>query len=152
MRFIGILPSAFLLKVMAMSSSVYAQTADNRASVAVPTGAIETLATNNSAIDSDTIFADIVATNDSETNVDGLAGDPSVLNVFDGDTINGVNAGLGNVILRLPTGETVPAGLTFNPATGVVGVDPNTPAGTLSFQYEICEIANPTNCRTATVS
>tara|TARA_R110000787_G_scaffold280905_1_gene391912 strand:+ start:21675 stop:24920 length:3246 start_codon:yes stop_codon:yes gene_type:complete len=148
----GMLSSAIPIMVLAMSSTAYAQTADNTATVTAPAGAFETVSGNNSATDSDTIFAAIVATNDSVSNVDGLAGAATVLNVFTGDTLNGGAAGTGNVILTLAPGETVPAGLTFNPANGDVGVDADTPAGTYTFDYQICEAANPTNCEIATVT
>jgi hypothetical protein len=34
----------------------------------------------------------------------------------------------------------------------VVTVAPNTPAGDYTVQYTICEVLNPTNCDTATVT
>ena len=40
----------------------------------------------------------------------------------------------------------------LNPATGAVNVAPGTPAGTYTLVYQICEILNPTNCDTATVT
>ncbi len=45
-----------------------------------------------------------------------------------------------------PTGP-----LTVN-ADGTVSVAPNTGAGTYTIEYTICEVANPTNCDTATVT
>jgi hypothetical protein len=50
------------------------------------------------------------------------------------------------------SGASVPAVLTFDPATGAVSVKPGTPAGTYHFDYTICEKLNPTNCATATAS
>ncbi|MFY2762425.1 hypothetical protein, partial [Arenimonas sp. MALMAid1274] len=41
--------------------------------------------------------------------------------------------------------------LTVN-ADGSVDVAPNTPAGTYTVDYEICEVLNPANCDTATVT
>ncbi|NJS15532.1 MAG: hypothetical protein HC788_14210 [Sphingopyxis sp.] len=49
-------------------------------------------------------------------------------------------------------GTVLPVGLAFDPATGDVSVNPGTPAGTYSFDYQICERLNPTNCAAATVS
>jgi len=60
----GMLSSALPFAVMAMSSTAYAQTADNSASVAVPAGAVELSVANNSATDSDTVLA--VITNNDE--------------------------------------------------------------------------------------
>ncbi len=96
--------------------------------------------------------AAVTAANDSKTGVNGVAGDPAALNLFTGDTINGVAATPSNATLSVASGSTVPAQLTFDPAMGVVGVKPGTPAGTYSFDYQICEALNPTNCKTATAS
>jgi large repetitive protein len=96
--------------------------------------------------------AAVTAANDTKTGVNGVAGDPAALNLFAGDTINGVAATPSNATLSIASGSTVPSQLTFDPATGVVGVKPGTPAGTYSFDYQICETLNPTNCKTATAS
>ena len=96
--------------------------------------------------------APIVAVDDTATGVDGLAGDTNALNVLDDDTLNSAAATLGNVDITVATGSTVPPELTFDPATGVVGVLSNTLADTYSFQYTICEELNPTNCDTATAT
>ena len=96
--------------------------------------------------------APVAAVNDSVIVPDGVAGVPSALNVFDGDSINGVPATPSNATLSVAAGSSVPNQLTFDSATGVVGVRPNTPAGTYSFSYQICETLNPTNCRLAMAS
>ena len=36
--------------------------------------------------------------------------------------------------------------------TGVITVQPNTPSGDYSFQYQICDKLNPSNCDIATVT
>jgi gliding motility-associated-like protein/uncharacterized repeat protein (TIGR01451 family) len=41
--------------------------------------------------------------------------------------------------------------ITVN-ANGTVSVDPNTPAGIYTAKYTICEVLNPSNCDTATVT
>jgi hypothetical protein len=46
----------------------------------------------------------------------------------------------------------VPAGLTFDPATGNVSVLEGTPADEYNFDYQICETLNPDNCTTATAT
>jgi large repetitive protein len=94
----------------------------------------------------------IVAANDSKTGVNGISGDPAALNLFTGDSIDGAAASPGNATLSVAGGSSVPSQLTFNPATGVVGVKPGTPAGTYTFDYQICETASPANCKTATAS
>ena len=68
------------------------------------------------------------------------------------DTLNGlpvvIGTAQGNITL---TAVSVPSGLTLNP-NGTVTIAPNTPAGTYSVQYTICEVTNPTNCDTVTSS
>jgi uncharacterized repeat protein (TIGR01451 family) len=93
----------------------------------------------------------IVATNDSASGINGLAGATAVVNAFTGDTVNGVAASPSNATLSVAPGA-VPAGLTFNTSTGNVDVAAGTPAGTYSFQYTICETLNPTNCQNATIT
>ena len=100
----------------------------------------------------DVVAAPVAATNDSATGLNGATGVPSALNVLAGDSINGVAATLANATLSVATGSSVPSQLSFDPATGVVGVNPGTPAGTYSFDYQICETLNPANCKTATAS
>jgi hypothetical protein len=41
---------------------------------------------------------------------------------------------------------------TINPTTGTVVVPENTPAGSYTIVYQICDKLNPTNCDTATVN
>jgi large repetitive protein len=106
----------------------------------------------NATITVGVIAAPVAAVNDSAIGLNGASGVPSALNVLAGDTINGATATVANATLSVAAGSTVPAQLTFNPATGVVGVKPGTPAGTYSFDYQICETLNPTNCKTATAS
>ena len=96
--------------------------------------------------------APIAAVDDSATGVNGTTGAPNVLNVLGGDTLNAAPATTAGVTIAVASGSSVPAGLTFDPATGNVSVNPNTPAGTYSFNYTICETLNPANCATATAS
>jgi large repetitive protein len=115
----------------------------------------ETLNPQNCMSSSITITVDaspVVAGADGVAAVNGVTGAASVTNVFAGDTINGAAANAGNATLSIAPGSTLPASLGFDPATGNVAVAPNTPAGSYSFDYQICEALNPANCRTATVS
>lgn len=144
--------SALPLMALAIPAHAQAQTAQNTASVSAPAGAIEIDPSNNTVTDTDTVLAALVATNDDATGVDGSAGAANVLNILGNDTTNGVTSTTGDVTITVADGSTVPPELTFDPATGSVGVAAGTPAGTYSFEYTICETANPTNCQTATVS
>jgi uncharacterized repeat protein (TIGR01451 family) len=99
-----------------------------------------------------TLTSVLTAVNDSVSGVNGTTGATNVVNAFTGDTVGAAAASVSNATLTLASGSTVPAGLTFDTATGNVSVAASTPAGTYSFNYQICEIAAPTNCRTATVT
>jgi hypothetical protein len=100
----------------------------------------------------DTATASVVVTtidavNDTPTPINGTPGGttPSVLA---NDTLNGLPVVPTDVTL---TPTSVPAGLTLNP-DGTITVDPNTPAGTYPVVYQICQVANPTVCDTATAN
>jgi gliding motility-associated-like protein len=68
-------------------------------------------------------------------------------NVLDNDTLNGSPVDPSDVVITsTPTGP-----LTVN-ADGTVDVSAGTAAGTYYIQYTICEVLNPTNCDTATVT
>ena len=104
------------------------------------------------AMESVTVALPIVAADDAATGVNGATGDPDVLNVLDDDMLNSLGVTPSEVTITLATGSTVPAELTFDPSTGTVGVPAGTEAGTYTFDYTICETANPNNCDTATVT
>ena len=94
----------------------------------------------------------IAATNDSVSGINGQAGTSNALNVFNGDTLNGAAATASNTTLTVASGSAVPAELTFDTATGDVGVVAGTAAGTYSFDYRICDQGNALNCTNATAS
>ena len=70
--------------------------------------------------------------------------------VVGNDTLNGAPITLG------PGGNATIAPVTTGPLTvnadGTVTVAPNTPAGTYTVTYTVCEALNPSNCATATVT
>jgi gliding motility-associated-like protein len=68
-------------------------------------------------------------------------------NVLSNDTLNGEEVTLSDVILT----STSTDALMVN-EDGSVTVAPNTPEGTYTIEYTICEIANVDNCDTATVT
>jgi gliding motility-associated-like protein len=79
--------------------------------------------------------------------VDGDAGGVVAdSNVLDNDTLNGAPVDPADVVITsTPTGP-----LTVN-TDGTVSVQPGTAPGTYTIEYTICEVADPTNCDTATV-
>ncbi|QWP78940.1 DUF11 domain-containing protein [Lysobacter sp. K5869] len=92
----------------------------------------------------------IVATNDAGTVTNGAAGGVAVPNVLVNDTLNGQPATTSTVtISQVSTSDPK---VTVDPATGAVHVAPGTPKGSYTVEYKICEIADPTNCTTASVA
>ncbi|MFY2762431.1 beta strand repeat-containing protein, partial [Arenimonas sp. MALMAid1274] len=91
--------------------------------------------------------ATIDAVNDSAGPINGATGGTNVVNVLANDQLNG--APLNPAAITLVPVTNGP--LTVN-ADGSVDVAPNTPAGTYTVDYEICEVLNPANCDTATVT
>ena len=94
-----------------------------------------------------------------EDPVDATIALPAVLNVFDAnapgvaDTLNGAPAsstGPTPVVISTDLATGPPAGFTLNP-NGDVDVDAGVVPGFYTFDYEICEVANPANCDIATV-
>ncbi|MBD0779767.1 gliding motility-associated C-terminal domain-containing protein [Maribacter sp. ANRC-HE7] len=92
----------------------------------------------------------IVAVDDdySGTSIDGTEGGlVSDANVFDNDTLDGESLNPDDVIFTV----TATDALNINP-DGTIEVVPGTTEGTYTIEYSICEIANPSNCDTATVT
>ena len=103
-------------------------------------------------INVEVVASPLVASDDSVTGINGIAGAINIVNAFAGDTLNGTPADATTTTLALAIGSTVPTGLTFDTATGNVSVAPGIPGGSYSFDYTICEILNPRNCKNATIA
>ena len=89
----------------------------------------------------------IDAVDDSFTAVEGTDGVIPGSNVLDNDTLNGEIVDLGTVTINsVPTPE-----LTVN-ADASVSVGAAVLPGSYTIEYTICEIADPGNCDTATVT
>ena len=94
-----------------------------------------------------------IAAVDDTASVTGTdAGLPAVINVHDNDSINGTTTSPSNTNLSVASGSSVPAELTFDTATGAVGVAPGALPGTYSFQYEVCDASDGSVCKIATVT
>jgi gliding motility-associated-like protein len=74
----------------------------------------------------------------------------TVVNVLNNDLLSNSPVVAADVNLKEITAD--PNGVLKLKADGSVEVTPNSPAGTYTLTYEICEKANPTNCASATVS
>ena len=90
----------------------------------------------------------IVAIDDAGTSVNGANGGTALTNVLVNDTLNGVPVLASQVILTTVSSSN--AGITLSGTDVVVAA--GTPAGSYTLVYQICEILNPTNCDTATVT
>ncbi|KIQ16499.1 hypothetical protein RT99_20760 [Flavobacterium sp. MEB061] len=84
---------------------------------------------------------------DEVTLADGLNGSLEVINVLDNDTLNGVPVKPSDVIVK---GIDWPTGITLN-NDGTINIAPGTKGGEHTLTYQICEVANGSNCTTATV-
>ncbi|WP_162846619.1 DUF7507 domain-containing protein [Corticibacter populi] len=97
----------------------------------------------------------IEATDDPLGTFEGTGGDQVAGNAFDNDRINGVVIVPSQVTGEILTpaasisGGAVPV---LDPATGVVTIPAGTPSGDYTITYRICEVLNPTNCDTASVT
>lgn len=92
----------------------------------------------------------IIADNDSGAPINGTIGGSTGINIFANDVL-GTTTGVNPADVILTTG-TIPTGIVLDVTTGAVSVNPGTPAGNYTFTYQICEVANPTNCDDAVVS
>ncbi|MDY0142465.1 MAG: HYR domain-containing protein, partial [Bacteroidales bacterium] len=92
----------------------------------------------------------IIANDDNGGPINGYDGAVNILNVFGNDLLNGFAVIPADLILTEtladPTGN-----LILNP-DGSIDLSPGTPEGTYTLTYQICEIANPTNCDDAIVT
>jgi len=98
------------------------------------------------------IYALPEAINDTVINADGMTGVTNIINVFSNDVIGENAVTSGNVNLTLATGSSVPPELTFDTSTGNVSLAADTPPGTYSFDYQICNVDQVDLCDIATVS
>ncbi|MDI6047825.1 ice-binding family protein [Flavobacterium yafengii] len=107
--------------------------------------------TNCSTVSSNIVVSSatiIVANQDTGGPINGTTGETNVVNVLTNDTVNGSAVSLNQINL---TTITPNGNLTLND-DGSIDVVPNTPSGTYTLTYQICEKSNPTNCNQAEVS
>jgi hypothetical protein len=91
--------------------------------------------------------SNIDAIDDTGTRVNGTIGGTSLVNILANDTLNGVVVKSNEVTITFTS---------TNPGVRLSGtnvlVNPGTPPGNYTLTYKICEVSNPTNCDTATVT
>ncbi|WP_366184703.1 ice-binding family protein [Flavobacterium ovatum] len=90
----------------------------------------------------------IDANKDTAGPINGTTGGTNVVNVLTNDTVNGSDVSLSQIHLTTVTSNN---SLTLN-SDGSVDIATNTPAGTYTMTYQICEKSNPTNCSQADVT
>lgn len=91
----------------------------------------------------------LVATNDQASASFGTGG-IVIANVLANDTFGGATATTAVVSLR-QVSSTHP-GITLNTASGAVSLAAGTPSATQSLVYEICQLTDLSNCKSATVT
>ncbi|MEN2403208.1 hypothetical protein GKZ90_0025745, partial [Flavobacterium sp. MC2016-06] len=75
----------------------------------------------------------------------------SIVNALSNDTRNASSVNASDVTISAVNYD--PANpLVINTATGEVTLNANTPAGTYTLDYSICDKLNPSNCSTASVT
>jgi LPXTG-site transpeptidase (sortase) family protein len=78
-----------------------------------------------------------------------VGGNPG--NAFTNDTLNGlsIDPTLISASIITPASNS---GVTLNTTNGDIHVNSGTPSGTYTIVYKICEVLNPANCDTATIT
>ena len=90
----------------------------------------------------------IDANHDTAGPINGATGGTNVVNVLSNDTVNGSAVSLNQINLTTVTPND---NLTLN-TDGSIDVASNTPTGTYTLTYQICDKSNPTNCSQADVT
>jgi hypothetical protein len=91
----------------------------------------------------------IEAVEDTLGPIDGATGGTNIVNVLTNDILNDSPVAINDV--NLTTVTTDPEGVLTLNTDGSVDVAENTPTGTYTLTYQICEKSNPTNCSQAEV-
>lgn len=94
----------------------------------------------------------LAANNDSATVTYQNFDIPAVLNVHDNDSLDGSQTTPSTTTLSVASSSSLPAELSFDTATGDVGITSLGLPGTYSFDYQTCSVADPTDCDIATAT
>jgi gliding motility-associated-like protein len=85
------------------------------------------------------------------TPINGYTGGIAIANVLDNDVLNNLAIIPSDVVISVVP-SSIPVAIVFDTATGQVSVNTQTKSGTYTFDYTICEVVNPSNCSTATIT
>ncbi len=91
-----------------------------------------------------------VAVDDVGTPVSNLTGGTAVPDILDNDTYDGSPIIPADVTISEITPASDP-GVSLNTTSGEVTVDPGTPVGNYTIEYQICMDASPSDCDIATI-
>ncbi len=157
---IGTAPGNVKMTTGALPTGITVDTATGIVTVAPNTPAANypimyTICEVNNPTNCDTVTSIVIvstpiidANQDSAGPINGTTGGTNVVNVLTNDTVNGSAVNLNQINLTTITPND---NLILN-TDGSINVTPNTPSGTYTLSYQICEITNPTNCSQANVS
>jgi hypothetical protein len=98
------------------------------------------------------IISAAICANNNNLGIVGISGLLNAGNILSNDALNGTlnpNASLVSITPDIPA---VGNPISINSTTGQIEIIGNAQAGLYSLNYEICEVAQPANCATATVS
>ncbi|MBQ4822861.1 gliding motility-associated C-terminal domain-containing protein, partial [Aquimarina sp. MMG016] len=99
------------------------------------------------------IVTGTIIAEDDNVNIAGVTGGTSVNLVDDNDTLNGSGVTLGTDVNVTVVNDLDPTdGVNFDPTTGQITVDPNTPPGDYTITYTLCSITDPMVCDDATIT
>ena len=90
----------------------------------------------------------IITKDDLQVSVDGVNGQLEFVNILDNDLWNGLPIDPTNVVISNTPKSPY---FEFN-ADGTVNVKPNTPGGTYTLVYQVCEKTNSSNCSSSTLN
>ncbi len=117
-----------------------------------------TICDNDHALNCDTVKSYVqvtgdvlVANTDNPASVTQSSSAQTIITVTSNDTRNGQPLTASEVKITTTTAD--PSGyLTLDPATGIVVLGANSPAGAYALTYSICDKTNASNCSTASVN
>ncbi|MDE1467102.1 DUF11 domain-containing protein [Aurantiacibacter sp. D1-12] len=141
------LTSAIPFIAVAVPGAAYAQDVTNTATVTAPSGTTDPDSSNNSATDTDTLLATLLAVDDDFTGSPILSTGGSTSTVFVNDTINGATVTTGDVTVSILDDDGL-TGVSIA-SDGTITVPAGTTPGTYNVEYQICEDGQPTNCDSA---
>lgn len=97
------------------------------------------------------VSGQLIANDDLADNVNNIGAGSGVVNALANDSLNG-NAATPNNVIITQVSTTHPS-IVISPNNGKIHCNSSTvPVGTYTIVYSICEIGNPGNCDTATVT